>query len=142
MARDRGCAMPGCAEHRAWKLHVHHIWHWADGEPTCLDNLVLLCKAHHHTLQHGAFTITASGGRFVFSDETGAVIEPVPALTIAVEPLAAADRESIPTWAGDPLNLDYVLSTLIQRRDARQQQRRQLERTRAAVMERAGAQAA
>jgi hypothetical protein len=64
--------------------------------------LILLCKAHHHLLHRSTFTITACGGRFVFSDEAGAVIEPVPALTIATQLLAAADLQSIPTWVASP----------------------------------------
>jgi uncharacterized protein DUF222/HNH endonuclease len=48
--RDRGCAFPGC--HRPPRhCQGHHIRHWADGGPTELTNLVLLC-AHHHRLLH------------------------------------------------------------------------------------------
>jgi hypothetical protein len=48
--RDRGCAFPGC--HRPPRhCQGHHIRHWADGGPTDLNNLVLLC-AHHHRLLH------------------------------------------------------------------------------------------
>ncbi|WP_318307112.1 HNH endonuclease signature motif containing protein [Amycolatopsis solani] len=48
--RDRGCAFPGC--HRPPRhCQGHHIRHWADGGPTELANLVLLC-AHHHRLLH------------------------------------------------------------------------------------------
>ncbi|MDQ7811014.1 DUF222 domain-containing protein [Amycolatopsis sp. A133] len=48
--RDRGCAFPGC--HRPPRhCQGHHIRHWADGGPTDLNNLVLLC-AHHHRLMH------------------------------------------------------------------------------------------
>ncbi len=48
--RDRGCAFPGC--HRPPRhCQGHHIRHWADGGPTDLGNLVLLC-AHHHRLMH------------------------------------------------------------------------------------------
>jgi hypothetical protein len=48
--RDRGCAFPGC---RRPPRHCqgHHIRHWADGGPTELGNLVLMC-AHHHRLLH------------------------------------------------------------------------------------------
>ncbi len=31
--------------------HAHHVCHWMDGGPTCLDNLLLLC-GHHHRLVH------------------------------------------------------------------------------------------
>src|SRR3954471_11447974 len=48
--RDRGCAFPG--GHRPPRhCQGHHIRHWADGGPTELGNLVLLC-AHHHRLLH------------------------------------------------------------------------------------------
>ncbi|WP_086675463.1 HNH endonuclease signature motif containing protein, partial [Amycolatopsis pretoriensis] len=48
--RDRGCAFPGC--HRPPRhCQGHHIRHWAEGGPTDLDNLVLMC-AHHHRLLH------------------------------------------------------------------------------------------
>jgi hypothetical protein len=32
--------------------HAHHIIHWADGGPTDLNNLVLLCGEHHRILHH------------------------------------------------------------------------------------------
>ncbi|MEU4252584.1 DUF222 domain-containing protein, partial [Amycolatopsis sp. NPDC026612] len=48
--RDRGCAFPGC--HRPPRhCQGHHVRHWAEGGPTDLGNLVLLC-AHHHRLLH------------------------------------------------------------------------------------------
>jgi hypothetical protein len=50
IARDGGCAFPGCTRPAAWCI-AHHIIHWADGGPTDLDNLVLLC-GHHHTVIH------------------------------------------------------------------------------------------
>jgi hypothetical protein len=50
IARDGGCAFPGCTRPAAWCI-AHHIIHWADGGPTDLDNLVLLC-GHHHTVVH------------------------------------------------------------------------------------------
>jgi hypothetical protein len=41
--RDKGCVVCG-----APPIHcdAHHLIHWADGGPTALWNLVLLCKAH------------------------------------------------------------------------------------------------
>ena len=50
IARDGGCAFPGCTRPASWCI-AHHIVHWADGGATDLDNLVLLCT-HHHTVAH------------------------------------------------------------------------------------------
>ncbi|WP_408899125.1 DUF222 domain-containing protein [Nocardioides sp. R1-1] len=50
IARDRHCAFPGCTR-MPLACDAHHITHWADGGPTDLDNLVMLCR-HHHTLIH------------------------------------------------------------------------------------------
>ncbi|WP_442875398.1 DUF222 domain-containing protein [Amycolatopsis sp. NBC_00355] len=50
--RDRGCAFPGC--HRPPRhCQGHHIRHWAEGGPTSLGNLVLLC-GYHHRLVHSS----------------------------------------------------------------------------------------
>ena len=53
VARDRHCTEPGCKVPPAF-TEAHHIWHWNDGGPTNLDNLKLLCWAHHrkHHLEH------------------------------------------------------------------------------------------
>ncbi len=45
--RDRGCVFDGCGAPPPW-CHAHHLIHWADGGPTSLWNLVLLCTRHHH----------------------------------------------------------------------------------------------
>jgi hypothetical protein len=46
LARDRGCAFPGCDRDGRW-ADVHHIRHWSHGGPTAMENLVLLCSYHH-----------------------------------------------------------------------------------------------
>ena len=48
--RDRHCRFPGCRR-MPLACDAHHLHHWADGGPTSLDNLVLLCRGHH-TLIH------------------------------------------------------------------------------------------
>jgi hypothetical protein len=49
VARDRGCAFPGCDRDARW-ADAHHVRHWSHGGPTALDNLVLLCSFHHDEL--------------------------------------------------------------------------------------------
>jgi hypothetical protein len=45
-ARDRGCTWTGCDAPASW-CDAHHRSHWADGGPTSLENLRLLCRRHH-----------------------------------------------------------------------------------------------
>ncbi|WP_420881814.1 DUF222 domain-containing protein [Rhodococcus sp. (in: high G+C Gram-positive bacteria)] len=56
IARDHGCAFPGCGAPPA-HCEGHHIKHWADGGPTDLDNLVLLCRYHHRLLHHSHWQV-------------------------------------------------------------------------------------
>jgi Domain of unknown function (DUF222)/HNH endonuclease len=51
VARDHHCTFPGCTRPPVM-CHAHHIVHWIDGGKTALDNLVLLCGAHHRTVHH------------------------------------------------------------------------------------------
>jgi HNH endonuclease len=50
-ARDRHCRFPGCAQPPA-ACHPHHIIPRADGGPTSLANLLLLCTFHHLIAVH------------------------------------------------------------------------------------------
>jgi hypothetical protein len=56
IVRDQGCAFPGCGRPPRW-CHGHHIWFWADGGPTALSNLVLLCAHHHNAVHHHGWDI-------------------------------------------------------------------------------------
>ena len=70
MARDRGCAFPGCT-HTSF-LHAHHIKHWLHGGETSLDNPVLLCTVHHHMVHEGGWTITrGADGALLFHPPRG-----------------------------------------------------------------------
>ena len=68
------CRFPGCAHQRY--VEAHHVEHWIDGGETRLDNLVLLCSAHHRLLHHGAFRIVPENDGLVFVSRDGEVIEP------------------------------------------------------------------
>ncbi len=54
--RDRGCVFPGCDRPPGW-CDGHHIVHWADGGPTDMANLALLCNHHHTALHEGGWTM-------------------------------------------------------------------------------------
>ncbi len=58
------CQHPGCRNTR-W-LQIHHIRHWADGGPTDLDNLILLCGAHHRFLHRHNWHVTRTKDGWVF----------------------------------------------------------------------------
>jgi len=62
VVRDRGCAFPGCDRPPRW-CDGHHIRHWADGGPTCLDNALLVCGFHHRLLHHGGWQARLAGDR-------------------------------------------------------------------------------
>ncbi|MBV9142919.1 MAG: DUF222 domain-containing protein [Pseudonocardiales bacterium] len=46
IARDGGCAFPGC-DRPPGRCQAHHCRHWADGGETSVENCVLLCETHH-----------------------------------------------------------------------------------------------
>ena len=54
--RDGGCVFPGCDRPLAW-CEAHHLWHWLDGGPTDLANLLLLCRAHHRAVHDGGWQL-------------------------------------------------------------------------------------
>ncbi|ORM00113.1 HNH endonuclease signature motif containing protein [Prescottella equi] len=62
IARDHGCAFPGCGAPPA-HCEGHHVKHWADGGPTDLDNLVLLCRYHHQLLHHSHWGVRIGADR-------------------------------------------------------------------------------
>ncbi|WP_344168862.1 HNH endonuclease signature motif containing protein [Kribbella lupini] len=57
--RDKGCVI--CQAPTAI-CDAHHLTHWADGGPTTVTNLALLCKAHHIDVHQGHWTITMHQG--------------------------------------------------------------------------------
>lgn len=73
----RVCAFPGCD--RTHGLDAHHLVHWVHGGRTDLDNLALLCTAHHHLLHEGRFTARRRrDGSLAFADPRGHEIHTLP----------------------------------------------------------------
>jgi 5-methylcytosine-specific restriction endonuclease McrA len=66
MLRDHRYRLPGCERPKAW-CDAHHVVHWANGGPTSLSNLVLLCRRHHRMVHEpGRFTLELEGTGPVF----------------------------------------------------------------------------
>jgi len=56
IARDQGCAFPGCDRPPRW-CAAHHIRHWVDGGATDQNNLVLTCGEHHRLIHEGDWQV-------------------------------------------------------------------------------------
>jgi hypothetical protein len=130
--RDGGCRYPGCRRRR--HLNAHHIRHWADGGPTDLENLILLCRRHHMLLHEAGYGLAgAPGGGVRWLRPDG---RPLPdqlpsgdsnAVRAAIE---AADREAglpydrhtlLPAWAGERFDLREIVWVLLQPNVLREQ---------------------
>lgn len=75
VVRDRGCRFPGCDRPQAW-CDAHHVIHWADGGPTALRNLILLCPRHHRMVhERRGSNLSLEDGRPVFRGPDGSVLE-------------------------------------------------------------------
>jgi hypothetical protein len=98
--RDGGCRFPGCTHTRF--VDGHHIRHWADGGETRLDNLVLLCRHHHHLVHEGGFTCEKSNdGEVCFRDPSQ---QPLP--TFSELPKVASEQD-LKRW----LDNEFIAAT-------------------------------
>ena len=72
--RDKGCRFPGCTNTRF--VDGHHIKHWVDGGETSLDNLLLLCRHHHHLVHEGGFVCEkGDDGKVSFRNQRDATLD-------------------------------------------------------------------
>ena len=122
--RDLGCCFPGCSCARF--VDAHHIRHWADGGPTSLDNLVLLCRHHHRLVHEAGFTLErTAAGALEFTAPDGRRIPEVPetrpsgdAFRIVADHEAGGIRITpktpIPGWLGERMDEDLVIFHLYQ----------------------------
>jgi len=121
--RDRSCRFPGC--------HVrfgegHHVRHWAQGGPTTLSNLALLCRRHHRAVHEEGYGITrAPDGALQFRRPDGRLLPEVPAPpplpTDPVEALRAEHaaqglrlhaRTGLAGWLGERLDVGWAIDVL------------------------------
>jgi hypothetical protein len=61
IARDEGCAFPGCTDPPEW-TEKHHVVPWSSGGRTDLDNLCLLCDFHHDRIDSHGWRVTMVDG--------------------------------------------------------------------------------
>jgi hypothetical protein len=111
--RDGGCRFPGCRMRRY--VDAHHVLPWEWDGPTDMDNLVLLCAAHHKRFHEGDDRIERLGGRFEFLRSDGRPVAPRPARAgPGPEPPASGDPRA--TDGGAPFDLELTVWALEQRR--------------------------
>ena len=121
--RDQGCRFPGCGLRYT---QGHHIRHWAQGGPTKLSNLVLLCRRHHRAVHEEGFTVERlPDGALQFRQPQGWVIPEVPEPpevaadggdALRSETAAAGvhvDANTLrPDWDGTRLNLGWAIDVM------------------------------
>lgn len=62
IARDGGCVILGCGAPPG-HCDAHHVIHWADGGPTAITNLALVCPPHHRAIHRGTWHLSCTFGR-------------------------------------------------------------------------------
>ena len=118
MSRDRGCRFPGCPS--TYRLHGHHVRHWAEGGETALDNLVLLCPVHHRLVHEGGFDVRRfDDGALRFTDPNGeAVRAPAPREASSPDNVAAQNNAlglvidsetAMAHWHGERIDYDHAV---------------------------------
>jgi hypothetical protein len=104
----------------------HHVQHWADGGPTTLSNLALLCRRHHRAVHEEGYQLDRGpDGEFRFRRPTGLLLPEVPPppevpadpVNVLRERNEAAGlrlhpRTATPGWLGERLNVGYAIDVL------------------------------
>ncbi len=120
--RDRSCRFPGC------NVRVgegHHVRHWAQGGPTTLSNLALLCRRHHRAVHEGYQVERGADGALQFRRPDGRALPDVPPpAPLPADPVAAlrarhtADglrlhaRTGLAQWLGERLDVGWAIDVL------------------------------
>src|SRR5438445_513921 len=74
--RDQGCRFPGCGLPLG---EGHHVRHWAQGGPTTLSNLALLCHRHHRAVHEEGYQLERlADGELQFRHPNGWILPDAP----------------------------------------------------------------
>jgi Domain of unknown function (DUF222)/HNH endonuclease len=124
--RDR-CRYPGCESRR---VDAHHIRYWSSGGPTKLDNLISLCKAHHHVVHDRHIVIGAAGDGFAFFLPDGRQLSSSPPLPPSSPNAITASHSAeitpttiIPPHSGGRLDLNMAVWVAVTNARIRAQRR-------------------
>src|SRR5881296_771304 len=121
--RDRGCRFPGCGVRFG---QGHHIHHWAQGGPTIMSNLALLCRRHHRAVHEEGYQVELEpDGTLRFRRPDGRLLPDVPPpVAVLADPLQALRarhetqglrlhaRTACPQWRGERLDLGWAIDVL------------------------------
>jgi hypothetical protein len=121
--RDRGCRFPGCGSR---VTQGHHLRHWAQGGPTTLSNLALLCRRHHRAVHEEGYEVDRRpDGELQFRRPDGQLLPEVPPpAAIPADPVQALRarhdaqglrldaRTATPGWLGEPLDVGWAIDVL------------------------------
>src|SRR5947208_5862801 len=121
--RDRGCRFPGCGLRFG---QGHHIRHWAQGGPTTLSNLALLCRRHHRAVHEEGYQVDRQpDGELRFRRPDGRPLPDVPPplevlgdpvqilrAQLDAERLALNARTTTPGWLGERLDVSWAIDVL------------------------------
>lgn len=120
--RDGGCRVPGCGRTR--HLHAHHIQPWAEGGPTRLANLVMVCSGHHRMIHEGRLTSQIREGKIVFVDARSRAMPAAPLGATNGRDLEELelflrdadlhlDASTSPTWDGTHVGVAEMLDWML-----------------------------
>ena len=121
--RDRGCRFPGCGVRFG---QGHHLHHWAQGGPTTLSNLALLCRRHHRAVHEEGYQVARGpDGALRFRRPDGRLLPEVPQAAVvrgdAVKILRVRHdglglrlgaRTACPGWLGERLDVGWAIDVL------------------------------
>ena len=119
----KGCRFPGCGRPFG---EGHHIKHWANGGPTTLSNLAMLCRRHHRAIHEEGFQVERQpDGELRFRRPDGRLLPDVPApAALNANPSKTVRaqndahgvqidaRTAMPGWQGERLDVAWAISVL------------------------------
>jgi hypothetical protein len=104
----------------------HHVRHWAQGGPTTVSNLALLCRRHHRSVHEDGYQIEREpDGTLKFRRPDGRLLPEVPSLApLPADPVAALRaqhvaqglqlhaRTGLAGWLGERLDVGWAIDVL------------------------------